>query len=68
MKKWLLPKIVASIALAGILIGVLWTAVLYIFSAKQETEIDNTQEMQLSPEQMDKLREITWSGADLDLE
>ncbi len=62
MKKWLLPKIVASIALVWILIWILWTAVLFILSPKQEVEAPNTKkEMKLSPEQLKQLKDITWT-------
>lgn len=63
MKKWLLPKIVAGLALAWILIWILWTAILYILSPKQELDT-NSQEIKLSPEQMQQLKDLTWTWDD----
>jgi hypothetical protein len=62
MKKWLLPKIVALLALLWILIWIVWTALLYILSPKQE--ISNTSEMKLTPEQMKQLQDLTWSWSE----
>jgi hypothetical protein len=62
MKKWLLPKIVASIALLWILIGIVWTAILYILSPKQEVNTNNTKEVKLTPDQMQQLQDLTWTG------
>ncbi len=61
MKKWLLPKIVASIALLWILIWILWTALLYILSPKQTIDSNNTKEVKLSPDQMKQLQNLTWT-------
>jgi len=62
MKKWLLPKIVASIALLWIFIGIVWTAILYILSPKQEVNTNNTKEVKLTPDQMQQLQDLTWTG------
>ena len=65
MKKWLLPKIVATIALAWILIWILWTAILYVLSPKQEVDTtNNSKEIKLSPEQLKQLKELTWTWND----
>ncbi len=64
MKKWLLPKIVASIALLWILIGILWTAFLYILSPKQEINTKDEKEVKLTPDQMKQLQELTWSWSE----
>lgn len=63
MKKWLLPKIVAGLALAWILIWILWTAILYILSPKQQLDT-NSQEIKLSPEQLKQLKDLTWTWSD----
>jgi hypothetical protein len=63
MKKWLLPKIVAALALAWILIWILWTALLYILSPKQEINPDTNKEIKLSPDQLKQLKDITWTWA-----
>lgn len=65
MKKWLLPKIVAGLALLWILIWILWTAILYILSPKQVQNTDNnSKEIKLSPEQLNQLRQIAWTWAE----
>lgn len=66
MKKWLLPKIIAALALAWILIWILWTALLYILSPKQEvnTNTGSSNEIKLSPEQLKQLKELTWTGVE----
>ncbi|NDK08648.1 hypothetical protein EOM39_05415 [Candidatus Gracilibacteria bacterium] len=65
MKKGLLPKIVAGLALLGILIGILGTAILFILSPKPEVGIDSdSKEIKLSPEQLKQLRELTGTGND----
>jgi hypothetical protein len=61
MKKWLLPKIVATLALVWVLIWILWTAILFILSPKQEVETNNNQDIKLSPEQLKQLKDITWT-------
>jgi hypothetical protein len=63
MKKWLLPKIVAILALLWILIGIVWTALLYILSPKQEINTNNTKEVKLTPDQMKQLQDLTWTWA-----
>lgn len=65
MKKWLLPKIVAGLALLWILIWILWTAILFILSPKQEQDTtSDSKEIKLSPEQLKQLKELTWSWND----
>jgi hypothetical protein len=61
MKKWLLPKIVASIALLWILIWILWTALLYILSPKQVIDSSSKKEVKLTPDQMKQLQNLTWT-------
>ncbi|MFA5917014.1 MAG: hypothetical protein WC850_02120 [Candidatus Gracilibacteria bacterium] len=63
MKKGLLPKIVAILALLGILIGIVGTALLYILSPKQEINTNNTKEVKLTPDQMKQLQDLTGTGA-----
>lgn len=60
MKKWLLPKIVAFLALFGIVIGIGWTAMLFILSPKWQIE-NNNSEMKLTPDQLKQLQELTWT-------
>lgn len=60
MKKWLLPKIVAFLALFWIVIWIVWTAVLFILSPKWQIDNANN-EIKLTPEQLKQLQELTWS-------
>lgn len=63
MKKWLLAKIVASLALFWIIIGIVWTALLFIFSPKTPVE-DNylSKKIELSKEQIEALNKISSSS------
>jgi len=63
MKKWLLPKIIASLALAWVLIWILWTAILFILSPKQEadTNSNTNKDIKLSPDQLKQLKDLTWT-------
>ncbi len=65
MKKWLLPKIVAFLALFWILIWVVWTTVLYILSPKEVQEDNTTNDVKLTPEQMKQLQDLTWTWVKL---
>lgn len=60
MKRWLLPKIAAFLALFWIVIGIAWTALLFILSPKWQIE-DNTKEVQLTPEQLKQLQDLAWT-------
>ncbi len=60
MKKWLMPKIVAFLALFWIIIGIVWTALLFILSPKWQIE-NNNSELNLTPEQLNQLQELTWT-------
>lgn len=63
MKKWLLPKIVAALALMWILIWILWTALLYILSPKEEVSTNTNKQIKLSPDQLKQLKDLTWTWA-----
>lgn len=60
MKRWLLPKIAAFLALFWIVIGIVWTALLFILSPKWQVE-DNTKDVQLTPEQLKQLQDLAWT-------
>lgn len=60
MKRWLLPKIAAFLALFWIVIGIVWTAVLFILSPKWQIE-DTSKEVQLTPEQLKQLQDLAWT-------
>lgn len=61
MKRWLLPKIAAFIALFWIVIGILWTALLFILSPKWDINNNNNEEIKLTPEQLQQLKDISGS-------
>nr|MDD3720356.1 hypothetical protein [Candidatus Gracilibacteria bacterium] len=63
MKRGLLPKIAAFIALFGIVIGILGTALLFILSPKGDINNNNNEEIKLTPEQLQQLKDISGSGS-----
>lgn len=68
MKRDLIAKIFAVISLLWIVIGILWTAIIYILTPKESMDVNNLtsswQEVKLNDAQLKELQSITawdWS-------